>query len=58
MKQEVRYHTLRPTQNVKRRQAYPVAYIPIGTIECHGAHNPLGSDTLQAEGLWCEKIFF
>jgi creatinine amidohydrolase len=28
-----------------------VVYIPIGTLEWHGVHNPLGADTLQAEGL-------
>lgn len=48
---EVRYHMLRPAQVVARRQACPVAYIPVGTIEWHGIHNPLGADTLQAEGL-------
>ena len=51
MKPEVRYHMLRPAQIVERRQVCSVAYIPIGTIEWHGVHNPLGSDTLQAEGL-------
>lgn len=51
MEQEVRYHMLRPGQAVARRKACPVAYIPIGTIEWHGVHNPLGADTLQAEGL-------
>jgi creatinine amidohydrolase len=28
-----------------------VVYIPIGTIEWHGPQNPLGADSLQAEGL-------
>ena len=51
MDPEVRYHMLRPAQVVARRQACPVLYIPIGTIEWHGVHNPLGADTLQAEGL-------
>ncbi len=51
MSEEVRYHMLRPGQIVERRKACPVAYIPIGTIEWHGIHNPLGADTLQAEGL-------
>lgn len=51
MEPEVRYHMLRPAQVVARRQACPVAYILIGTIEWHGVHNPLGADTLQAEGL-------
>ena len=51
MDPEVRYHMLRPSQAVARRHECPVVYIPIGTIEWHGPHNPLGADTLQAEGL-------
>ena len=47
---EVRYQYLRPRQIVERRNACPVAYLPIGTLEWHGFHNPLGADTLQAEG--------
>jgi creatinine amidohydrolase len=48
---EVRYNMLRPAQIVERRNACPAAYIPIGTLEWHGVHNPVGADTLQAEGL-------
>lgn len=51
MQPEVRYHMLRPAQIVARRNECPVAYIPIGTLEWHGVHNPVGADTLQAEGL-------
>jgi len=51
MSDEVRYHLLRPGQIVARRAACPVAYVPIGTLEWHGVHNPVGADTLQAEGL-------
>ncbi|MDD4890421.1 MAG: creatininase family protein [Phycisphaerae bacterium] len=51
MADEVRYHMLRPAQIVERRKACPVAYVPIGTLEWHGVHNPVGADTLQAEGL-------
>jgi creatinine amidohydrolase len=51
MTEEVRYHMLRPAQIVARRKACPVAYVPIGTIEWHGEHNPVGTDTLQAEGI-------
>lgn len=45
---------LQPFQIVKRRENFPVAYIPIGTIEWH----PVGADTLQAEGIavrWAQK---
>ncbi|MFH1377629.1 MAG: creatininase family protein [Planctomycetota bacterium] len=48
---EVRYQYLRPRQIIERRKACPVAYVPIGTLEWHGYHNPLGADTLQAEGV-------
>jgi creatinine amidohydrolase len=51
MDTEVRYHMLRPAQVRERRAATPVVYIPVGTIEWHGPQNPLGADTLQAEGL-------
>ena len=51
MTDEVRYHLLRPGQIAERRRACPVVYIPIGTLEWHGVHNPVGADTLQAEGL-------
>ncbi len=51
MKEEVRYQMLRPAQVVARRKQCPVAYIPLGNLEWHGVQNPLGADTLQAEGL-------
>lgn len=51
MTPEVRYHMLRPAEVGARRRECPVVYIPIGTLEWHGPHNPLGADTLQAEGL-------
>ena len=51
MTEEVRYHMLRPAQIVARRHEYPVVYIPLGTLDWHGVHNPVGADTLQADGL-------
>ena len=51
IQEEVRYQFLRPAEIVVRREAFPAAYIPIGNIEWHGPQNPLGADTLQAEGL-------
>ena len=55
---EVRYQMLRPGELLKRREACPVVYIPIGTLEWHGLHDPLGTDTLQAEYLsdLCAKL--
>ena len=48
---EVRYERLRPAQIVAAREETPVAYLPIGTIEWHGEHNPVGLDTLKAHAL-------
>lgn len=48
---EVRFHLLRPEQISQRRQEFPVVYIPLGTLEWHGLHNPMGADGLQAETL-------
>jgi len=42
---------LRPEQIVARRKECPVVYIPIGNLEWHGAHNPVGADGLRAEGM-------
>jgi creatinine amidohydrolase len=49
--EQVRYWLCRPDQIRSRREACPVAYVPIGTLEWHGPHNPVGADTLQAEAL-------
>lgn len=48
---EVRYERLRPAQIVAAREACPVAYLPIGTIEWHGRHNPVGLDALKIHQL-------
>lgn len=46
---ENRFYMLRPNQIKERRSVCPVAYIPLGTLEWHGLHNPIGADGLQAE---------
>ena len=51
MPEEVRYMYLRPAQIVERRKACSIAYIPLGTIEWHGLHDPMGTDSIQAEHL-------
>ncbi|MDO8586885.1 MAG: creatininase family protein [Armatimonadota bacterium] len=51
---EVRYEMLKPAQMVARRKAFPVAYLPIGTLEWHDEHNPLGLDALKAHGIAVE----
>ena len=51
--EEVRYQCLRPSQVVARREAMPVAWLPLGVLEWHGVQNPMGLDALKAEGLLC-----
>lgn len=51
MAENVRYEEMMPHQVVAARQAKPVAYLPIGTIEWHGQQNALGLDTLKAHAL-------
>jgi creatinine amidohydrolase len=51
---KVRYEEMMPHEVVKARTEKPVAYLPIGGIEWHGEHNPLGLDTVKAHAL-CMK---
>ena len=51
MPDEVRYAYLKPQQIADLREARPVAYLPIGTLEWHGPQNPVGLDTLKMEGI-------
>ncbi|MFQ6049091.1 MAG: creatininase family protein [Phycisphaerae bacterium] len=53
-KEQVCYEWLRPRQVVARRKACPLAYVPLGTLEWHGLHNPLGLDGVKAHGLCVE----
>lgn len=51
---EVRALYLRPGQLIAAQERLPVAYLPMGTLEWHGRHNPLGVDTIKAERLCIE----
>lgn len=51
---QVRYDELLPHEFRKRLAARPIAYLPLGTLEWHGEHLPLGSDAIQSEGLMVE----
>jgi creatinine amidohydrolase len=48
---EVRAMYLRPGELLAIQERFPVAYQPLGTIEWHGRHNPLGCDSIKAEEL-------
>ena len=46
---EVRLQWLRPTEVLAAQASKSIAYLPIGPLEWHGPHLPLGTDPLQAE---------
>lgn len=48
---KVKYVELRPAEFKERLQQRPLAYLPLGTLEWHGEHLPLGADALQSEAL-------
>lgn len=51
MYHEVRYERMRPAQIRAAREECPAVYLPIGTLEWHGLHNPVGLDALKAHAL-------
>lgn len=50
----VQYELLRPAEVKLLRERCPVVYIPVGSLEWHGVHNPLGTDGLKAHAICCE----
>jgi creatinine amidohydrolase len=48
----VQYLYLRPHEFRARLAERPIAYLPLGTLEWHGEHNPLGADALISAGLF------
>lgn len=51
-KSKVLYVELLPEQFLERLNDCPIAYLPLGTLEWHGYHLPLGSDGLQSQGFF------
>lgn len=51
---EVRALYLRPGEILAIQERFPVAFQPLGTLEWHGRHNPIGVDSIKAERL-CEE---
>lgn len=52
MAEKVLYAELTPREFRERIAQAPIAYLPLGTLEWHGEHLPLGSDGLQSQGLF------
>jgi creatinine amidohydrolase len=46
---EVRLQWLRPDEVLAAQARRSIAYLPVGPLEWHGPHLPLGTDPLQAE---------
>ena len=56
---KVLYEELLPEECVERIKEMPVAYLPLGTLEWHGPHMPLGADGIQSKELFvrvAEKV--
>jgi len=52
---KVLYEELLPEEFIERINEFPVDYLPLGTLEWHGLHLPLGADGIQACGVF-ERI--
>jgi creatinine amidohydrolase len=48
MTAKVEFELMRPAEVTAARDAAPVAYVPVGPLEWHGPHLPLGTDGLHA----------
>lgn len=48
MADPVEFELMRPSQIVEARRRCPTAYLPVGPLEWHGPHLPLGTDGLHA----------
>lgn len=48
------YKDLQPAQLWEKVKACPIAYIPIGTLEWHGLHMPLGTDMMIPENVFAQ----
>ena len=48
------YKDLQPAQLLAKVRKCPVAYIPIGTLEWHGRHLPLGTDMMIPENIFAK----
>jgi creatinine amidohydrolase len=51
---EVFYERLTPDELSERIKQAPVAYLPLGTLEWHGPHMPLGADMIQPREFFVE----
>jgi len=48
---KVQYEEMSPDELEKTIKGFPVAYVPVGSLEWHGRHLPLGNDTIKAHAI-------
>jgi creatinine amidohydrolase len=46
---EVQFERMRPSQIAEARRRADVAFLPLGALEWHGVHNPVGVDATKAQ---------
>lgn len=51
---EVRFEYLKGREAMSRLHRRPVGYLPLGSLERHGDHLPMGLDALKAHAVCCE----
>ena len=51
MYEKVHYTDLLPHEFRARLAERPLAYLPLGTLEWHGEHLPIGTDAIISEGI-------
>ena len=54
MHEVVEYQCLLPCQFEERITKFPLAYVPVGSLEWHGEHMALGNDAIKMHALCCE----
>lgn len=50
---KVRYELMRGMEAVEKIKEKPLGYLPLGCLERHGDHLPMGLDTIKAHGVCC-----
>ncbi len=48
---KVQYEEMFPHELEEAIRQFPVAYVPVGSLEWHGRHLALGNDTIKAHGI-------
>ena len=48
---KVQYEEMLPHELAVAIEEFPVAYVPVGSLEWHGRHLPLGNDAMKAHAI-------